>query len=44
VGGIEISAIEYSHCVIAADWQSFEELDKALLVVDLWFPINRLPS
>jgi hypothetical protein len=35
MGSVEVSTIEYPHSVIVSDWQSFEELDEALLVIDL---------
>jgi hypothetical protein len=35
VGGVEVSAVEDSYCIAIADRESFEELDEALLIVDL---------
>jgi hypothetical protein len=35
VGSIEVPTVEYPHSIIIADWQSFEELYEALLVIDL---------
>jgi hypothetical protein len=35
VGSIEVSAVKNPHCVIVSDWQIFEELYEALLVIDL---------
>jgi hypothetical protein len=36
MGGIEVATVEYSHSVIVTDWQGFEELYEALLVINLW--------